>query len=363
MARQLTFDVILFSTVIVLSLAGLVLVYSSSAVIAMENLGNSLFFLMRQIIWLAIGLTGMTVAMKTDYRILSTPYIVYGLLGLSFLMLAATLFSKPINGTKRWILLGPMSVQPSEFVKIILIVFVAYYLNKNTGKMDRLFRVFFPVMCIAGFYLLLIVIQPDLGTAVTISMVLLLMFFLGGMPWHHSAAIVVAAVLMVSMLIFAADYRMDRIMTFMNPEEEPLGRGFQISQSLIAVGTGGVFGLGLAEGKQKLFFLPEPHTDFIYSVLCEEFGFTGAVIILAGFLIILWRGMKASFNAPDGFGGLLAGGLTLSIVLQAMINIGVSLSLLPTKGISLPFISYGGSSLVCTLVSAGIILSVSQHAG
>ncbi len=362
MAKPLTFDIPLFSVVIILSLVGLVMVYSASAVIAMENVGNAQFYLFRQLVWLGTGIIVLMTAMKLDYRILSKPWVVYLLVSLSAVFIFLTLFSRQINGTKRWIHFGPVSVQPSEIGKIALIIFISYFLSRKAGEGDRSFVAMIPALSVAGFIMTLVMLQPDFGTAASIGLTVFIMLFLGGMKWRHTIVILLVGCFAAGVLVTTATYRMKRITTFMNPESDPLDAGFQINQSLIAVGTGGISGLGLAEGKQKLFFLPEPHTDFIYSVISEEFGMIGASAVVLCFLFLLWRGTKISFGVRDNFGALLAAGLTLSIVIQAMVNIGVTLSLLPTKGISLPFISYGGSSLVCTLAAAGLILSVSKHA-
>ncbi len=362
MAKQTTFDIPLFSVTIILSLIGIIMVYSASAVIAMENAGNTQFYLLRQFVWLSIGLAGMIMVMKMDYRIFSRPIVVYGIISVSVILLVMTFFSRQINGTKRWIHFGSLTIQPAEFVKIALIIFVAYYLSRKSDKMDKMMVAYIPAFVIIGTILLLIVNQPDFGTAATLGLTVFILFFLGGMKWRHTLTILFLGLALATLLVMTAGYRMERITTFMNPESDPLGAGFQINQSLIAVGTGGLSGLGLAEGKQKLFFLPEPHTDFIFSVICEEFGFVGAILVIFFFIVLLWRGVKISLRSRDNFGAIMTAGLTLSIVFQAMINIGVAISILPTKGISLPFVSYGGSSLVCTLVAAGLILSVSQHA-
>ncbi len=359
--NHLTFDIPLFSTVIVLSLFGLVMVYSSSAMIAMEDFGSTFYFLMRQSVWVVLGMVALIVCMNVDYTFFSRPSVVYGMILGGIVALVATLFAQKIHGARRWIFLGPLSVQPSEFMKPVIIIFLAYYINRKKEELEKPVKFFLPVVLIVGVVITLIFIQPDLGGATIILGLVGTMLFLGGVPWRYCLIFLLISGVVLALGITNDSYRMDRIKTFINPHKDIKDDAFQISQSMIAIGSGGLLGKGLAEGKQKLFFLPEPHTDFIYSVICEELGFVGGVVIILAYMIVFWRGVKTALQVDDNFAAMLALGLTVLIVFQAMINIGVSLGTLPTTGTSLPFISYGGSSLLTFMISGGIVLNVSQH--
>lgn len=362
MAKKLSSDISLFAVTVALLGLGLVMVWSASTALAKERHDNAYFFLIRQVIWCAVGLAAMVAAMRLDYRKLRQPAVVYSVVGATTLMLIAVLFSPTLNETHRWLRLGALSFQPSELAKLAIVVFLAYHLERRRDRVNDFLPSLFPALLLLGWFAFLVFIQPDLGTAATIVLVGAVMLFLAGVRLRYFAALSLPAMLFLYQAVMGAGYRRDRIEAFLNPNSDPRGSGYQIIQSLIAVGTGGVSGLGLMEGRQKLFYLPYPYSDFIYAVIGEELGLLGAGAVVLAFVFFLWRGLRTAWRAPDPFGTYLAAGLTLAIVLQAFINLSVVLGLLPAKGIPLPFISAGGSSLVLTLVAVGLILNVSQHA-
>jgi cell division protein FtsW len=340
---------------------GLVLVWSASSAHAQENYGSPHYFLVKQVLWAALGLTGMAVAMRTDYRKLRDPRFVYGAVITTTLLLVLVLFLQPVNEVHRWIRIGSLSFQPAELAKLVVILFLAYHLERRAARVNEFLPSLFPALLLLGWIAFLVYIQPDLGTAATIVAVGGLMLFIGGVRLQFFAALALPGAYLLYRAVIVAAYRRDRIEAFLNPWSDARGAGYQLIQSLIAVGTGGLTGVGLMEGRQKLFYLPYPFSDFIFAVAGEELGLLGAGAIVAAFVLLLWRGVRAAWKAPDRFGTLLASGLTLAIVMQAFVNISVVLGLLPTKGIPLPFISSGGSSLFLTLVAVGVILNISQH--
>jgi cell division protein FtsW len=277
-------------------------------------------------------------------------------------LLVAVLFSRPVNGTRRWFAVAGFGIQPSELAKLAAVLFAALILERRMHRINDVTYSLPPIGLVLGGLVALILLEPDFGTAVSLLAVVGVMVFAAGLSYRYviGAGVVTLAGLVV--VLIQAPYRVKRILTFLDPWSDPLGHGFQIIQSLIAVGTGGVFGKGLMEGKQKLFFLPEPHTDFIYAVIAEELGLIGALVILACFAVIAWRGLRTSVRAPDSFGAFLALGITMMLVLQAFVNISVVLGLMPTKGIPLPLVSAGGSSLLINLLGVGVLLNISQHA-
>jgi cell division protein FtsW len=340
---------------------GLVLVWSASSAHAQENYGSPHYFVIKQVLWAALGLTGMAVAMRTDYRKLRDPIFVYGAVILTTLLLVLVLFLHPVNDVHRWIRLGSLSFQPAELAKLVVILFFAYHLERKADRVNDFLSSLFPALLLLGWLAFLVYIQPDLGTAATIVALGGVMLFIGGVQLRYFAALAIPGAYLLYRAVIVAAYRRDRIEAFLNPWSDAKGAGYQLIQSLIAVGTGGVSGVGLMEGRQKLFYLPYPFSDFIFAVAGEELGLLGATAIVGAFVLLLWRGVRAAWKAPDRFGTLLATGLTLAIVMQAFVNISVVLGLLPTKGIPLPFISAGGSSLFLTLVAVGVILNISQH--
>lgn len=366
MARKLAVDRFLFAPVVVLVALGLLMIYSASAMqIYLPAAGGPsqpLFFVTKQAIAVLLGAALAIVAMRVDYRRLNDPRVVGAGLALLLLALVAVLFLAPVNGTRRWIDLGPFSVQPSEFGKIGLVVAFAALLSRREGELEDVRRTLLPAAGLLGLLVGLVLLQPDFGTAVSYLAIAGAMLFYAGLRlrWFAGAALLALPALVV--YAWSAPYRRARILAFLRPESDPLGTGYQALQSLIAVGTGGVTGLGLGDGKQKLFFLPYPYTDFIYAIVGEELGLIGCAVVLGLFGLLFARGMRAAVNAPDTFGRLLGVGLAVMIVVQALVNVSVVLALVPTKGIPLPFLSYGGSALWADLMAVGILLNVSQHA-
>ena len=362
MAKRVGIDKWLFASVLLLVLTGVVMVFSASAVMAGERYGSPYHFLWRQLAWAVGGLAAMAIAMRVDYRRLKHPAIVFGGLGITVLLLAAVFFFDRAHHTHRWIRLAGMSLQPSELAKPALILFLAFYLEERLKSIDDWRHTLLPAVVPPALFAALVVLQPDLGTALVCLGITAAVLYVAGTRLRYFALSLVPVVPAVCYLLIFVPWRLARIKAFLNPGSDPQGIGFHINQSLIAVGTGGVTGLGLMEGKQKLFYLPEPHTDFIFSVIAEELGLLGAVLVVALFVVVAWRGVRAALRSQDAFGRLLATGITTMIVLQAFFNISVVLALLPAKGIPLPFVSYGGTSLLVMLASAGVLLNIAQQA-
>jgi cell division protein FtsW len=354
--RRLQSDRWLFVVTLVLCLFGAVMILSASAVTAENQYGRSYIFLLRQAAWLVIGLFGMFVLMRTDYRKLREPSVVY-----------PVVLDKS-HATHRWIKLGPANIQPSELAKLAVILYLAWFLDlKRRGRAAMEFckedflQTILPAAGPVFICVVLILAQPDLGTSIDIVLIATAILFVAGLSWKWLAVGAAAALPALYLLITQVSYRQARLLAFLDPGSDSQGAGFQLLQSLIAVGSGGFTGVGLMESKQKLFYLPEAHTDFIYAVISEELGFIGAMFVIALFAIYGWRGLRAAFAAPDGFGRLLALGITAMVLSQALINFAVVLGMVPTKGIPLPFISYGGSSLLVMLLATGVLLNISQQ--
>jgi cell division protein FtsW len=362
MARKLKSDKFLFVATVMLVCTSVVMVYSASAVIAMDRYDSPYAFLVKQVAWVLIGLVLVPLVMRIDYRTYRQPSVIWGLLAIAGVLLVAVFFGPQRNGAHRWLGIGPLGVQPSEFAKIAVIIFTAAVLERRMDRIDELGYALTPIAVVAGAVFGLIVLEPDLGTAVVIALVVASMVFAAGVSYRYVLGLLLAAPPALYYLIMTSEYRRKRVLAFLDPWSDPLGSGYQMIQSMTAVGTGGVFGRGLMGGVQKLFYLPEPHNDFIYAVISEELGLIGATIVLACFAVIIWRGMRTAMRAADRFGAFLAIGLTSMIAFQALFNISVVLGVLPPKGIPLPFVSAGGSSLLINLVGMGILLNVSQHA-
>ena len=362
MARKLKSDKLLFLASFLLVCVSIVMVYSASAVLAMDRYQQPYLFLFKQVTWAVLGLFTLSLVMRVDYRRLKQPTIIWTLLGVSTLALIAVLFGPSINGTRRWFAVAGIGVQPSELAKLAVIVFTAAILERRMDRIDEVSFSLVPIAIVVGGISGLILLEPDFGTALVLLLIVGVMVFVAGLNYRYLLGVGLAALPLFYMAIAGAEYRRRRVLAFWNPWDDPLGDGFQIIQSLIAVGTGGLVGRGLMAGVQKLFYLPEPHTDFIYAVIAEETGFVGATAVVLCFGVIAWRGLRVAVCAPDRFGAVLALGLTTMITLQAFVNISVVLGLMPTKGIPLPFVSAGGSSLLIGLLSMGILLNISQHA-
>jgi cell division protein FtsW len=362
MARKLKSDKLLFTATVLLVCTSVVMVYSASAVIAMENQGDPYLYLFKQATWALLGLALVPVMMRIDYRTYRQPAVIWTGLAVVSIALVAVLFGHARNGANRWLGFGSLGVQPSELAKLVVILFIAALLERRMDRIDEPTYALLPIGVVLGVIVALILREPDLGTSVSIVVIAAVMIFAAGIDYRYVVAVALAAAPALYFLLAFSEYRWRRVMAFLNPWAYPLGDGFQMIQSMIAVGTGGVAGRGLMGGVQKLFYLPEPHNDFIYAVISEELGLIGASVVLACFCVITWRGLRTALRAPDRFGSFLALGLTTMVAFQAFFNISVVLGLLPTKGIPLPFVSYGGSSLLINLLGMGILLNVSQHA-
>ena len=362
MAKRISVDRWLFVVTLLLVFVGLVMVFSASAVMAKERYHSGYFFLLRQLGWASVGFVVMLAGMRIDYKRFKHPAVVFSLLGLTTLMLISVFFLDRAHNTHRWIHFGGFSFQPSELAKPVLILFLAFFLENRTKSMDDWRNTLIPAVLPTLVFIGLIVFQPDLGTAIACAAITLCILFVAGLRMRYIAYSVLGSLPFLYFLIFHVAYRRDRILAFLNPYSDPQGKGFHIIQSLIAVSTGGLTGVGLMEGKEKLFYLPEPHTDFIFSVLGEELGLVGCIAVVLLFAIFCWRGIRTALHTQDLFGRFLAIGITSMVVVQAFINISVVLGLMPTKGIPLPLISYGGSSLFITLGCIGVLLNVTKQA-
>jgi cell division protein FtsW len=364
MARKLKSDKLLFISTLALVCASLVMVYSSSAVIGLEQYKDRpTLFLIKQATFALLGLVLMQVLMRIDYRRYKQPAVIWTALGITAAALLSVLLLGPrINGARRWFNVAGIGVQPSEFAKLVVVFFVAAILERRMDRIDDLRYSLVPVGIVLGGVVGLIMLQPDLGTALSIIVIVGVMVFAAGINYRYIVGLLLVSLPAAYIVLMSADYRRRRMTVFLDPWSDPLGDGFQVIQSLIAVGTGGVFGRGLMAGVQKLYYLPYPHTDFIYAVIGEELGLIGTTVVLACFCVIAWRGLRTALRAPDRFGAFLALGLTAMVIVQAFFNISVVLGLLPTKGIPLPFVSFGGSSLLMSMLGMGILLNVSQHA-
>jgi cell division protein FtsW len=361
MARTLKSDKVLFSATLLLVGLGVVMVYSASALLALERYQQPYFFLAKQAAWAVVGLGVLAAAMHIDYRRYRDPTFLCVTLGFVSLALIAVLFRAPVNNARRWFGIGGLGVQPSELAKLTTIFIIAALLERRGRQVDEVGCGVARIGILVGGLVGLILLEPDFGTAITLAIIAGTLVFAAGLRYAWVIGGVLLAVPPVAFLILSSEYRWRRVMTFLDPWRDPLGDGFQVTQSLIAVGTGGTFGRGLGQGVQKLFYLPYPHTDFIYSVIAEELGLVGAVAVLLCFCVIAWRGLRVAQRAPDAFGSYVALGLTVMVAVQALVNMSVVLSLVPTKGIPLPLVSAGGSSLLMNLLGMGVLLNISQH--
>lgn len=360
MARKLSTDLVLLGVTLALFGFGLVMVWSASSALAQERHGSPYYFLLKQAGWGTLGLVALVAALRLDYKSLRQPAVIYPALAVSTLLLIAVLFLPAVNGTHRWIRLGALSFQPAELARLSLVLFLAYHIERRGERINE-WVTLFPTLLIVSWFGFLILIQQDLGTAFCLVLTCGVMLFAAGVRLKYFAALAVPALVVLYAAVMAVPWRRVRITSFLDPWADPQGAGYHVIQSLIAVGTGGVSGVGLMEGRQKLFYLPYPYSDFIFAVIGEELGLIGALAVVAAFVVLLWRGLRAAWGAPDEFGRFLAAGITLGIVFQAFVNLSVVLGLLPPKGIPLPFISAGGSSLVFALFGVGLVANVSQH--
>ncbi len=358
------YDSPLFAAILGLIIISVVMVYSSSSVVALTSYDDAAFFARRQLLWAVGGLLVMAITMRMDHRWLGEQRVVVAILLASLLLLAATLvpgIGRTVNGSSRWLRLGMLSFQPSELAKVALVVYLSYYIAKKGERIRDFMNGITPAYVVAGLFMATAVLQPDFGTTMTIALVAGIMLFAGGANVLHLGATVLAALPFIYIAVFHKAYRARRIFSFLDPWADPQGAGHQIIQSFLAFGSGGIFGRGLGEGRQKLLFLPERHSDFIYAVIGEELGLIGALAVLALFLFLLWRGLRIALAAGERFSRMLAFGITLLVCLQALMNMAVVTGMFPTKGIALPLVSYGGSSLVITLGALGVLLNISRE--
>lgn len=360
--RRKRFDIdrpLAVATLFLLGL-GLVMVFSASANMSEERFGSAYLFVRKQILWDALGVVALLLTTRLDYHRWQKASFV--LIVISFLLLAAVLVVGPIvKGARRWIPLGFMNIQPSELAKLAVIAWLADFLDRHRSQMKDLRKGFLPPVIMLGLVCGLILKEPDLGTPILLAATGLILLYLGGAQPAHMAGMIALCLPPLYYELFHVGYRYRRMVAFLNPWADASGAGYQLTQSLLAFGSGGFLGKGLGASQLKLLYLPDPHTDFIFPVIGEELGFVGAIAVILIFVLWGWRGWRIAQRAPDLFGQLLASGITCWVLIQAAINMGVSCGLLPTKGLPLPFVSFGGSSLIITMAAAGILLNISSH--
>lgn len=359
-----SFDRVLLWAVLALTALGLAMVYSASAVMAGQELGDSFHFLRRQLVSAGIGLAGMLAAMRWGYKrleLLAYPVLALALVALLLVLVPGV--GAAVKGAQRWIRLGTFAFQPAELAKLAMVLYLARSLARKGEKIRDFSIGFVPHVIVAGLFALLLLAQPDFGSAATIFLLLCVMLFCAGARLSWFALSAVAALPLGWYLVFSEEYRRRRMTSFLDPWAHRNDEGWQLVNSLLTLGSGGVTGQGLGAGKQKLFYLPEAHTDFIVAVIGEELGFLGVLLVLGLFAVIVWRGVRAAYDAQDAFGAYLALGITALLGLQALVNLLVAMGLLPTKGLTLPFVSYGGTSLVLSLTAAGVLLAISGGRG
>ena len=361
MAKRVGVDKLLFCVTLILVVIGLAMVFSASAVMAKERFGSPYSFVIRQAIWALVGLTAMTLLMQIDYRKYNRPNVVFPVVAVTVISLLAAFLMRDSHNTHRWIRFSILSFQPSELAKPALVLFLAWFLQNRMQTIDDWRGTILPAALPSLVFIVLILKEPDLGTALVCAGVTALMLYLAGMEMKYLGYAALASIPVLYLMLFRVKWRRDRLLAFVNPESDPLGKGFHIIQSLIAVGTGGLRGLGYMEGRQKLFYLPEPHTDYIFANISEELGLLGALVVVGLFIVLGYRGIRAGILSKDPFARFLAFGITATILIQAFFNISVVLALVPTKGITLPFISYGGTSLFIMLALIGVLLNITRE--
>ncbi len=352
----------IFIIISVLIAIGVVMIYSASAIYGYEKMGDSLYFIKRHVIYVSIGYAVMFGLMLMDTNLLRrySKHIVIFSAALLALVLVPGL-GKSISGARRWFSLGPVTFQPSELAKIALIIYIADLAARKADNIRSFMHSYLPALVVMGGCVGLVLMEPDLGTAIDMAAIVLLMLFVSGVRVSYIALTFLASLPVLYMLLFSVSYRRKRLMIFLNPWEDRRGAGFQIIQSLIALGSGGIFGVGLGQSRQKLFYLPEAYTDFIFSIIGEELGLIGTLAIVLLFGLFVWQGMRVSLSAQDTFGRVLSFGVVSMIALEAIINIGVTSGVFPTKGLPLPLVSYGGTSLVFHMMAIGLVLNVAKR--
>jgi cell division protein FtsW len=363
MPRKLAPDLWLFAVALVLLSTGVVMVYSASAIVAADRFRDPYFFLKRQVFWAAFGGAALWLALRTDYRRLEK--LVLPLLGLAALLLVLVLIpglGVSVNGSRRWLRLGPLSFQPAELAKLALVVYLAAFFARKREEHDDVWHGLVPPLAVGGVLAGLVMLQPDLGNAVTLLVLTTGLLFLAGARVKWLAMVALPALPLAALAVWMAPYRMRRVFAFLDPWQDPRGSGFQIIQSWLALGSGGLFGRGMGESRQKLFYLPEAHTDFIFAIVGEELGFLGAATVVTLFAVLVWRGLRIGLHASDPFGAYLALGITVLVATQTLVNLGVVTGIVPTKGLPLPFLSFGGTALLMTMLATGVLLNISQDA-
>ena len=355
------FDKVLFFTVIILSVFGLIMIYSASNIWAIYKFNDSFHYFKYQLVFLVIGIIIMIIMSKINYEL----YYKYSniLLLISFILLVLVLIpgiGSIRNGSRSWFGIGSLGIQPSEFAKICLIIFTSKYLSNSTNYIKKYFKGIIPILIVSLVFFLLIMLQPDLGTGLILVLSIIAILFISGVKLNFFIGGGIMGLIGVIGLIIIAPYRMNRITSFLNPWKDPLGTGFQMIQSLYAIGPGGLLGNGYLNSIQKHFYLPEPQTDFIFSIIAEEFGVVGAIIVVGLFIILFYRGIKICINTNDSFSKYLSFGILFQLIFQTIMNLSVVVGLIPVTGVTLPFISYGGSSLLVSMASMGILLNISK---
>jgi cell division protein FtsW len=369
MVKKLRTDWFLFAIAMGLALFGAVMVYSASAMISLQETAKNpegasqFFYFYKQFGFTVLGLVVMYATSKIDYRLYQNKTIVYGILGFTAILLLAVYGFPSINGARRWIRFAGVSFQPSEIAKIALPIFFAYFLTEKEDSVGELKETVLPCALVLGFFGALIMFEPDLGTTMVLCVIFITVYFSAGAKWLHIVLTIGGLLAVGASALILSPWRMKRLFAFLNPWENSTDGSYQVVQGLYAIGSGGIFGEGFAKGQQKLFYLPYPYSDFIFAVVGEELGLIGTLAVTIAFGLLLWRGTRAAMLAPDRFGMLLGIGIITGIVVQALFNISVVISIVPAKGIPLPFISYGGSSIIVTLFAVGILLNISQYAG
>jgi cell division protein FtsW len=357
--QPLPYDIKLLFPVLFLVGIGIVMVYSASSALALKKFGTGYYFLKKQALFALLGIVTLVICRHFPYRFLRS--LTYPLLIIALVCLALILFTGfgfAAGGAKRWFCFRSFTFQPSELARFALVIYLAYSMNKKMDKLKDFYIGFLPHVLVLGLFAVLIIIQPDFGSVVMLGTLAWIMLFVGGVRISHLLGSVVLTIPIAYLFLFNAEYRINRIISFLNPWQYPADEGYQIVHSLMAFGSGGIWGTGIGKGYQKLFYLPEPHTDFIFSVIGEELGLVGVLAILGLYGLIFWRGISIARNGRDSFGSFVALGLTTAIGLQVCVNMGVALGLLPTKGLTLPFLSYGGTSLLVNMASIGILMNI-----
>ncbi len=355
-------DLIIFFVVITLMVIGLIMILSASSIRAYSLYGDSYYLFKHQLVWSLIGIFAMIFFMNIDYHLYQRfAKLILLLTIFSLVLVLVPGIGRVAGGSRRWIGFGALRIQPSELAKLGIVIYLAQYFSTKQDRLKSFISGLLPPLIVLGLIFGLILMEPDLGTGVTIAGSFFVMLFAAGANLGHLFSLVLASIPLLFLFIYSEEYRKERLLSFLDPWADPLDTGYHIIQSLLALGSGGVFGVGLGNSRQKFLYLPEPGTDFIFAVLGEELGLTGTFLVLGLFFLFLWRGLKIASSVPDLFGSLLAVGLTSMIILQTIINIGVVTSSMPITGITLPFISYGGTSLVIMLSGVGILLNISRQ--